>query len=132
MDMTFYTSHTTPLFSAKWAPTSVGSYAGTCIFLIVLALIFRCLLAGKLLLERRWHDQHLQRRYIKIRGKSSESERIDADTDSKDGMLVTAGGVEQDVIVVKNRARPVTPFRLSVDLPRAAYVTVLAGVGYLL
>ena len=98
----------------------------------MLAIVFRCLLAGKQVLERRWADWHLQRRYIKVRGKSTESARIDADAKSHDGTLITASGIEQDVRVVRNRARPVMPFRLSVDVPRAAYVTVTAGVGYLL
>ena len=132
MEMVFYTSTTTPLFSLAWSPSSTGSYAGTCIFLIVLAVVFRFLLAGKSILERRWRDQNSQRQYVRVRGKPSESERIDANTESKEGLLVTANGTEQDVRIVSSRTRPVAPFRLSVDLPRAAYVTVLAGVGYLL
>ncbi|KAF2866941.1 Ctr copper transporter [Massariosphaeria phaeospora] len=43
--MTFFTSTTTPLFTMTWTPTSTGQYAGTCIFLIVFAAIFRALLA---------------------------------------------------------------------------------------
>ena len=31
-----------------WTPTSAGQYAGTCIFLIVLATVFRALLAIRL------------------------------------------------------------------------------------
>ncbi|KAJ4299998.1 hypothetical protein N0V90_005246 [Kalmusia sp. IMI 367209] len=45
MAMTFFTSTTTPLFSSAWTPTSTGQYAGTCIFLIAFAAIFRALLA---------------------------------------------------------------------------------------
>ncbi|KAH7364767.1 Ctr copper transporter family-domain-containing protein [Rhexocercosporidium sp. MPI-PUGE-AT-0058] len=45
MAMTFFTSSTTPLFSMSWTPTTVGQYAGTCIFLIVFSAIFRGLLA---------------------------------------------------------------------------------------
>lgn len=45
MAMTFFTSTMTPLYSMAWTPSSTGSYAGTCIFLIAFAAIFRALLA---------------------------------------------------------------------------------------
>ncbi|KAH7410354.1 Ctr copper transporter [Phaeosphaeria sp. MPI-PUGE-AT-0046c] len=48
MAMTFFTSTTTPLYSTSWTPTTTGQYAGTCIFLITLAAIFRALLAVRL------------------------------------------------------------------------------------
>ena len=47
MMMTFFTSTETPLYSEKWTPSGAGQYAGTCIFLIVLAFVFRGLLALK-------------------------------------------------------------------------------------
>ncbi|KAF7922891.1 hypothetical protein BELL_0403g00060 [Botrytis elliptica] len=45
MAMTFFTSSTTPLYSMDWTPSTTGQYAGTCIFLIVFAAIFRALVA---------------------------------------------------------------------------------------
>ncbi|KAE9364461.1 hypothetical protein N431DRAFT_496960 [Stipitochalara longipes BDJ] len=45
MAMTFFTSRNTPLYSMSWTPSSTGQYAGTCIFLIAFATIFRALLA---------------------------------------------------------------------------------------
>jgi copper transporter 1 len=48
MAMTFFTSTTTPLFSKAWTPNGAGQYAGTCIFLVALATIFRSLLAIRL------------------------------------------------------------------------------------
>ncbi|KAF2720487.1 hypothetical protein K431DRAFT_226488 [Polychaeton citri CBS 116435] len=48
MAMVFFTSTTTPLFSWSWVPRGVGQYAGTCIFLIALATIFRGLVAVRL------------------------------------------------------------------------------------
>ncbi|EOA90635.1 uncharacterized protein SETTUDRAFT_158196 [Exserohilum turcica Et28A] len=45
MLMTFFTSSRTPLFSTSWTPTTSGQYAGTCIFLIALAAVFRALVA---------------------------------------------------------------------------------------
>ena len=60
MPMVFFTSTTTPLFSSRWSPTSTGSYAGTCIFLIALAVVFRGLLAGK----TSWSDDGMKKRSI--------------------------------------------------------------------
>lgn len=45
MIMTFFTSTTTPLYSKDWTPNGEGQYAGTCIFLIILAFLFRGILA---------------------------------------------------------------------------------------
>lgn len=45
MAMVFFTSAATPLYSSSWTPTSDGQYAGTCIFLIALPVIFRAILA---------------------------------------------------------------------------------------
>ena len=45
MAMVFFTSASTPLYSESWNPNTTGRYAGTCIFLIVFAAVFRALLA---------------------------------------------------------------------------------------
>ncbi|KAL8770584.1 MAG: hypothetical protein Q9194_005128 [Teloschistes cf. exilis] len=90
------------------------------------------LAAGKYFLERRWLDQELNRRYVAVRGIPTEAERIDSDMDSKDVSLISERGVEERVRVVRNIRRTIPPWRLTVDLPRAAYATVMAGVGYLL
>lgn len=45
MSMTFFYSLMTPLFSDRWTPATTGQYAGTCIFLIILAVIHRALVA---------------------------------------------------------------------------------------
>jgi solute carrier family 31 (copper transporter), member 1 len=45
MDVVFYTSTTTPLWSSAFAPQSTGQYAGICIFLIAFATVFRMLVA---------------------------------------------------------------------------------------
>lgn len=130
--MVFVTSTSTPLYSMSWKPTNTGAYAGTCIFLILLAVIFRGLFAGKHLLEHYWLDKELSRRYISVRGISTEAERISTDETGKTGTLVTERGVEEHVRVVRRQRKGVAPWRFSVDLPRAAYVTVMSGVGYLL
>ena len=45
MMMVFFTSTTTALYSVSWRPKTKAQYAGTCIFLAVLAMTFRILLA---------------------------------------------------------------------------------------
>ncbi|KAL7931598.1 Ctr copper transporter family domain-containing protein [Trichoderma chlorosporum] len=45
MVMVFFTSTNTPLWSSAFTPTTTGQYAGTCIFLIAFAVVFRILLA---------------------------------------------------------------------------------------
>lgn len=57
MEMTFFTSFKTPLFSSEWSPETKGHYAGTCIFLIVLSVILRMLISLRPILETRlWTD----------------------------------------------------------------------------
>jgi hypothetical protein len=131
MSMTFFTSTMTPLYSAMWSPTSTGEYAGTCIFLVVLATIFRGLLAVKAWKETAWLDAEFNRRYVTVAGKLPKSERIASDSDSK-RMILTENGVEEDVVVVKKRSMGIRPWRITTDPVRAAMDTVIAGVGYLL
>ncbi|KAE9380166.1 hypothetical protein N431DRAFT_323607 [Stipitochalara longipes BDJ] len=131
MSMTFFTSTMTPIYSAMWSPTSTGQYAGTCIFLIILATIFRGLLAVKAWKETAWLDAEFNRRYVTVAGKLPKAERIASDSDSK-RMILTENGVEEDVIVVKKRSMGVRPWRITTDPIRAVMDTVLAGVAYLL
>jgi hypothetical protein len=129
--MTFFTSTSTPLYSARWSPTSIGGYAGTCIFLIILASIFRALLAVKAWKETVWLDAEFNRRYITVAGKPPMAERIAADSESK-RMILSENGVEEDVVVVKKRTMGIRPWRITTDPIRALLDTVIAGVGYLL
>lgn len=132
MSMVFTNTYSTPLFSSTWTPSSSGTYAGTCIFLIVLAIIDRCLIAFKATMERHWLAAHLQRRYVAIAGKTTEAGRIDSDPDAKMASLVTAQGVEESVKIVHNISQGPIPWRFSVDLPRALMFLCIAGVSYLL
>ena len=111
---------------------SEGSYAGTCIFLVALAFILRSLFAIKAVAEHKWLAKSRDRRYILVKGNGTEAGKIEADVDAKTGSLLTAQGVEENVKVVRNASRPVMPFRLSVDVPRALLVLVITGVSYLL
>ena len=115
-----------------WTPTSVGSYAGTCIFLILLAISLRGLSVFSYLLEKRWADCERQRRYVVVQGRPSVAESVNADASAKKAVLVSERGSEESVRVVSREVRAVMPWRFSVDLPRAALKMVMAGVGYLL
>ncbi|KAJ5502628.1 Ctr copper transporter [Penicillium fimorum] len=132
MTMVFTNTHDTPLFSNTWTPSSSGSFAGTCIFLIVLAIIDRCLMAFKATMERHWLATHLNRRYVTVAGKSTEAGNIDSDPDAKIASLITAQGVEESVKVVHNISRGPIPWRFSVDLPRALLFLCIMGISYLL
>lgn len=131
MRMLFFTSPSTPLFSSAFTPTTTGQYAGTCIFLVVLALVYRALFALKHLLEKRWRDQAYDRRYVVVADKMPEAERIRSSDEGK-GAVLSANGVEESVRVVHAPVGSVQPWRFSVDLPRAGLVTVMVGIGYLL
>jgi hypothetical protein len=132
MGMVFFTSTTTPLYGLMWSPTSTGSYAGTCIFLIALSIFFRVLFALRYVVEKRFADRELNRRYIVVHGKPTVAEAVNTNPDAKTAMLITERGAEESVRVVRRNIRAVMPWRLSTDLPRAVFNTLLAGVGYLL
>lgn len=131
MIMVFFTGTGTPLYSYGWTPSSVGAYAATCIFLVLLAVLFRALLAGRALKEARWLDQEMNRRYVVVQGRQTLGERVMRDSESRKAVL-SENGIEEDVVVLKKRHTHVRPWRLSVDPLRAVMDTVIVGVGYLL
>lgn len=137
MSMVFTTDHSTPLFSSAWTPTSTGGYAGTCIFLIVLAIISRLLQCYRHTLESKWHDKAMKRRYIVLAGETGEQREkqlglINAEK-SEEATLTTRGLDERVKVLRSSRGGVATqPWRFSTDLPRACVFTVQAGVGYLL
>ncbi|KAJ5952937.1 Ctr copper transporter [Penicillium vulpinum] len=132
MNMVFKNDHNTPLFSNTWTPSSSGSFAGTCIFLIILAIIDRCLIAFKSTMERHWLATHLNRRYVTVVGRNTEASNIESDPDAKLASLITAHGVEESVKVVHNVSHGPMPWRFSVDLPRALLFLCIVGISYLL
>jgi hypothetical protein len=131
MSMTFFTSSSTPLYSTQWTPKSTGAYAGTCIFIILLAALYRGSFKLLAFLEHRWLESAMKRRYVVVADKTPISECVSSDTDSKTAVL-SANGVEENVRVVQSPMQHVQPWRFSVDLPRALIYTCIAGVGYLL
>jgi len=113
-----------PLFSASWTPATQPQYAGTCIFLIVLAFIFRFLLAWKAITETRWTLEDQRRNIIIVQPSAappgaplSDEKRGIPNVAKKPGAPAGWGG---------------RPWRWSTDLTRACATTVITGVGYLL
>ena len=129
MNMVFFTSTSTPLYADNWTPASAGQYAGTCIFLIVLAIILRVLMSVKAWLDIKSLESAMKRRYVVTEGAGVE--KIASDANSTTGILTT-NGLAENVRVVHAPMRTIQPWRFSVDLPRAGIMTVIVGVGYLL
>jgi hypothetical protein len=131
MQMSFFTSTSTPLYSEAWTPKSAGAYAGTCIFLIILAITLRALFTAKTFLEQRALKTALKRRYVVTADQQTATDKAFNDANSMTGVLTT-NGLQENVRVVEAPVSHVQPFRFSVDLPRAVIMTIAAGVGYLL
>ncbi|KKY38736.1 putative low affinity copper transporter [Diaporthe ampelina] len=131
MMVAFHNDIATTLYSEMWTPSSAGTYAATCIFIIMLAAIFRSLFALKAIQEGRWLDQELNRRYVVVNGRRTLPDDL-ARNSLKDNMMLSANGVEEEVMVVKKKHSHARPWRFSVDPIRAVIDTVIAGVGYLL
>lgn len=106
-------------------PVSITAYTGTCVFLIVLAISFRVLIAFRSVLE----EHRINRRYV-VR-KSNTKERISSDSDSKFALL-TENGVEEDVMVVRKQMKGQMPWSIAGDGARAATDTAIAGILFLL
>ncbi|KAI1084470.1 Ctr copper transporter family-domain-containing protein [Whalleya microplaca] len=120
MAMTFFSAVTTPLYSSSWTPSGTGTYAGTCIFLIALALTHRVLLAMRFLLfdsnpalHRHRHQHH------KVLSEDG------ADYDGSSGRAELMG---RHVREQWNSH----PFRVATETMRAVLEVVIGGVGYLL
>ena len=121
MAMTFFTSGRTALFADSWTPTSDGQYAGTCVFLIVLAVVFRLLLALRPILEMRLWDK---------RSAGAHAGGVDRLDDQ--GKLL-GGQMKQGVANVGSDVkRGLRRWTVGTAASRATYEMVLAGVGYLL
>jgi len=131
MGMAFFTATNTPLYTESWTPQTAGQYAGTCIFLIVLAITLRAIFTAKSFLDAKALEGALKRRYVVVVGEKAISDRASSDGDSVTGILTT-NGVQEDVRVISAPVKHTQPWRFSVDLPRALLMTVASAVGYLL
>lgn len=104
-----------------WTPTSTGAYAGTCMFLIILAAISRFLIALRSILEKRQSDVQLSRRQEPVSSSPQSS-----------SVLLKDNGIEEEIVVVRHNSRDVRHWRATVDGPSAAVSAILAGVLYFL
>lgn len=130
MAMAFFTATNTPLYSAAWTPQNAGQYAGTCIFLIILAITLRGIFTVKSYLEAKALETAMKRRYVVVAGEKAITEEAN-DASSVTGILTT-NGMQENVRIVSAPVKLVQPWRFSVDLPRAGLMMVATGVGYLL
>ncbi|KAI0841366.1 Ctr copper transporter family-domain-containing protein [Hypoxylon sp. FL0890] len=120
MVMTFFSSSTTSLFSKSWKPTSSSEYAGTCVFLIVLAVIMRLMLALKPILEKSLWNTAVR----------PERELIPEDENGYQKDEMTARPPVKRVHDAVRRRWAAWRFKTS--LSRAFFELLLATVGYLL
>ncbi|KAF2749079.1 Ctr copper transporter-like protein [Sporormia fimetaria CBS 119925] len=131
MNMVFFTASNTPLYANSWTPSSAGAYAGTCIFLIVLAVLFRTLFTLRAHLEAKWIESAMKRRYVIVEGQGANEKITSEDTNSMTGIL-TANGLAENVRIVQAPVKHIQPWRFGVDIPRSLITTVAVAVGYLL
>ncbi|KAL5337690.1 Ctr copper transporter family-domain-containing protein [Aspergillus crustosus] len=119
MSMTFFTSFKTTLFSPSWNPKTEGQYAGTCIFLIVLAVTLRFLIAFKPSLERRvWSDgPRIVIHSAEDKGIPSEQAGLESSSESN---------LRRDI------GSRWSNWKVNSSGGRATYEVLLAGVAYLL
>ncbi|RPA78600.1 copper transporter family protein, partial [Ascobolus immersus RN42] len=112
----------TSLFSSAFTPKTQGQYAGTIIFLIVLAIVYRGLAAYKSVLEHRWAAKS-KATVVVIAGKNDgEKEGLDKTVTKEEEVVPAPSGGEKKTM----------PWRISTELPRACLGTVNTGIGYLL
>lgn len=100
----------------------IDASPGPCLSLIVLAAIFRFLLAFKSVLEKRGMDAEGHRRYTVNVRKTSTGARTSSDFK----------GVGEGIIVVRRHVKRMRSWQTTIDGPRAAIDTVIIGVLYLL
>lgn len=112
MAMVFFQSVTTPLYSYGWTPSGQGSYAGTCIFLIVLALAHRILIALRFMFFDSNPSLH-----------HHNHQKLD------DAEITPGPGSMRRHIGFQWSSHP---FRVATETSRALLEVIIGGVGYLL
>lgn len=116
MAMVFFQSVTTPLYSSSWTPQGEGSYAGTCIFLIVLALVHRILIALRSII------------FDSSPGLRRHRKSEDTDSDDYPG---SKSRVESVGLQFRSQWDS-HPFRVATETARALIEVIIGGIGYLL
>lgn len=127
MAKVFFQSATTPLLFDFWKPRNAGEYAGTCIFVVVLATVTRLLFAIRSTPEHtdserpRRHQGH--RYQLQPRQAPEQVQEENGDE--------TASSMKENYWDWKNDSR-LASRRILSRLACAASETVLAGLGYLM
>ncbi|KAI0110299.1 Ctr copper transporter family-domain-containing protein [Daldinia grandis] len=117
MAMVFFQSVTTPLYSSAWTPQGQGSYAGTCIFIIMLALLHRILIALRSIIFDSNPGLH---RHAKVISSSNSDDYP---------------GVRSDLELMDGQFRAQWnshPFKVATETFRALLEVIIGGIGYLL
>ncbi|KAK7985581.1 hypothetical protein PG996_005183 [Apiospora saccharicola] len=118
MAMVFFQSVTSPLFAKAWTPAGPGAYAGTCIFLIVLATLHRVLIAVRNLVFVTVPPGH---------------QKLDLTDEEEAAYRRRYGGTGADSVLARiRRALHDNPFRMATETARAFSEVVIGGMGYLL
>ncbi|KAI1397518.1 Ctr copper transporter family-domain-containing protein [Hypoxylon fuscum] len=120
MAMTFFLSSNTALFSKAWTPSSPAAYIGTCIFLVVLAVLMRAMLALKPILEKSLWNATIESEGVLVPDEDASYQ--------KEGMAPRQS-VKSVYGTVRRRW---TIWRFRTSLSRALFELLLAAVGYLL
>ena len=89
------------------------------------------------MLEVKWHDKAMKRRYVVIAGETTEQRERQLgfrDSEKTEEATLTSRGLDERVRVLRASRRGIEtkPWRFSTDLPRACVFTVQAGLRYLL
>lgn len=140
MPMTFFTSTTTPLYTPAWQPKTSAHYALTCLFLVLLCIVFRALLAARCNLETLLRALGRARRRPAIERASSFRAEVDeegdvggdGDGDGDDSLTDEKNQLRDRAHRKGSKKRTCSNGRGSEILLRALLDTLLAVVSYLL
>ncbi|KAK9462315.1 Ctr copper transporter family-domain-containing protein [Lipomyces oligophaga] len=119
--MAFHSNVGDYLFASGWTPSTHGQYAGTCIFLIVLAMIYRL----QTVFKSRLQSYLLQRARFNALTPSTEDVELSSGEKS---LAVYRPTPPRSLFDFSN----VRPWRVSVDVPLAILQLIMAGTSYLL
>lgn len=135
MAMVFFQSVTTPLYAASWTPAGQGSYAGTCVFLIVLGLAHRVLVAMRFVLfdsnpslHRHGPAHHDGHHHSDNKPHADHDPAPPPPPPPLDPEANTPGSMLRQIRFQWSNH----PFRVATETSRALLEVVIGGVGYLL
>jgi hypothetical protein len=138
MPMTFFASNTTPLYTPAWQPKTSAHYALTCLFLVLLCIVFRALLAARCNLEvllralGRARRRPAMERASSFRAEVDEEGDVGGDGDGEEDMRDEKSQSHDRSHRDSGRKRTCGNERGSEVLLRALLDTLLAVVSYLL